>query len=219
MQAELSGVSTLKLGFGNSSCRWGTHIAGLYEFESERDRIVTGFMRKGLEEGDFLLYCPAEQGEAQFRKTMEEACPEYRDYLDDPDRIRITTPREVYYPDGHFSPWDMDRSLIGLYEEQQIQGPRNIRAAAEMTWALEKIPGSEHLMAYEARLNFMIPSINWVSICMYNINKFTKDAVVKVLRTHPYIINRGVLAKNPYFEPPVQWLQDNAPQYLGAAGA
>ncbi len=48
----------------------------------------------------------------------------------------------------------MDADLEAFYTRSQERGPRDIRATAEMVWALEAIPGVEHLMAYESRLNY-----------------------------------------------------------------
>jgi len=40
----------------------------------------------------------------------------------------------------------MDEGLNAFFVESQQPGPRNIRATAEMVWALEAVPGVEHLM-------------------------------------------------------------------------
>jgi hypothetical protein len=83
-----------------------------------------------------------------------------------------------------------------------------------MVWALEAIPGVEHLMAYESRLNYFIPGKPWISICMYNLTKFSGSTIMGVLRTHPYAINGGVITENPYYQNPDEWLARNAPQFL-----
>jgi hypothetical protein len=83
-----------------------------------------------------------------------------------------------------------------------------------MVWALEAIPGVEHLMAYESRLNYFIPGKPWISICLYNLNKFSGSTIMGVLRTHPYSISGGVITENPFYQDPDEWLATNAPQFL-----
>ena len=83
-----------------------------------------------------------------------------------------------------------------------------------MSWVLQTIPGVEYLMAYEARLNYFIPGKPWISVCMYNITKFSGAMIMNVLRTHPFTISGGIIAQNPYFIHPDEWLADNAPKYL-----
>ena len=120
----------------------------------------------------------------------------------------------MYYPDGIFSPIAMDKGLNAFYETSQKNGKQNIRATAEMVWALEAVPGVEHLMAYESRLNYFIPGKPWISICLYNVTKFSAPVIMNVLRTHPYTISSGILLQNPYFVDTDKWLAENAPQFL-----
>jgi hypothetical protein len=107
----------------------------------------------------------------------------------------------------------MDKGLNDYFIESQKNGKRNIRATAEMVWALEAIPGVEHLLAYEARLNYFIPGKPWISICLYNVTKFSGKIIMNVLKTHPYTIISGMINQNPYFEDPAEWLKKNDPKF------
>jgi hypothetical protein len=214
MHIKTSNQEKLELGIGSYSCNWGVHICGLYENEKERDEIIFGFLGQGLKAGDLQLYCPVERSAEEFLHDFGESCPTCRHKMHDMDHMVISSAKALYYPDGVFDPWHMDKALDSFYLESQKKGKRNIRATAEMIWALEAIPGVEHLMAYEARLNYFIPGKPWISICMYNINKFDGATIMNVLRTHPYSISGGVIAQNPYFIHPDKWLAENAPQYL-----
>ena len=214
MHVKTSEQEKLELGFGNYSCNWGIHIAGLYETAEERDAIINGFIARGIKDEDLQLCCLTEQTEEEFRTNFETTCPECSHMLDNESYFIFNSAKELYYPEGRFSPVAMDRGLNEFYRVSQKNGRRNIRATAEMVWALGAIPGTEHLMAYEARLNYFIPEKPWVSICMYNTSKFNGSVIINVLKTHPYILNGGVLMQNPYFEDPGKWLSENAPQFL-----
>lgn len=214
MYIKTSDQEKLNLGIGNYTCNWGMHIAGLYENEKERDEIIFGFLKQGYLEGDFQLYCPVERTEQNFRQEFTAQCPGCDNSLKQNKDFSILSAKDLYYPDGTFSPRAMDKGLNKFFVLSQQNGKRNIRATAEMVWALEAIPGTEYLMAYEARLNFFIPGKPWISICMYNINKFSGSVIMEVLKTHPYTLNGGILTQNPYFVEPAQWLRDNAPEYL-----
>lgn len=214
MYFRTSEQEKLKLGVGNYSCNWGVHIAGLYETENERDAIINGFLAQGAKTGDMQLYCPTEQIGEEFCQKFEEYCPECAEKLKNTDYFSISSAKDLYYPNGTFSPKAMDIGLNQFYVESQNKGKRNIRATAEMVWALGAIPGIEHLMAYEARLNYFIPGKSWISICLYNTTKFSGQIILNVLKTHPFILNGGVFMQNPYFEDPTEWLSKNAPQFL-----
>lgn len=214
MHIQTSDQDALDLGFGGYTCNWGVHIAGLYETEAERDEILLGYLHTGDEAGDLQLYCPVERTPEQFVVDYDQACPCCAGHTGDSNRFIISSAKALYYPDGTFSPWAMDKGLDTFYSRSQAQGKRNIRATAEMVWALEAIPGIEHLMAYESRLNYFIPGKPWISICLYNVTKFSGSTIMDVLRTHPYTISGGVITENPFFQDPDTWLANNAPQFL-----
>jgi MEDS: MEthanogen/methylotroph, DcmR Sensory domain len=214
MHIHTSEQDRLELGFGNYSCNWGLHICGLYETEKERDEIIFGFLRQGDIAGDLQMYAPAERTIEDFIRHYATLCDNCEQHTHDENCFQLFQVKDLYYPDGVFSPISMDKGLDDFFEESQKSGPRNIRATAEMVWALEAVPGVEHLMAYESRLNYFIENKPWISICLYNLTKFDGATIMQVLRTHPYTINKGVITENPFYQSPDIWLKENAPQFL-----
>ncbi len=214
MQIQTSDQAKLRLGIGNFTCNWGVHMCGLYETPQERDEIILGFLHEGDEAGDLQLYCPVERTQVDFRQAYGAKFPCCADHTMDPDCFQFVSVKDLYYPDGVFSPCAVDRNLNALHETSQSNGRRHIRAAAEMLWAKEAIPGIEDLMAYESRLNYFISDKPWFAICMYNVTVFTGQEIMSVLRTHPYIINGGVITENPYFIDPEEFLSEYAPSFL-----
>ena len=214
MHIHTSNQEQLNLGFNNYTCNWGLHICGLYETEAERDEIILGFLYTGDIEGDLQLYCPVERTKENFIDEYNKHYPSCCGHVDDVTKFNILGAKELYYPDGTFSPLAMDTGLSSFYTESQKKGKRNIRATAEMIWALQAIPGVEDLMIYESRLNYFIPGKPWISICMYNTTKFRGSTIMKVLQTHPYTILKQTITQNPFNKDPDIWLKENAPSYL-----
>ena len=215
MHFTTSQQEAMNLGFGNHTCNWGTHICGLYETERERDEIILGFLHQGDLENDLQLYCPVERTPEDFMAAYQGKYPDCAGHVHDPGIFSLFSAKDLYYPDGRFSPQSMDQGLNEFYNTSQQQGNRNIRATAEMIWALEAIPGIEHLMVYESRLNYFIPGKPWISICLYNLTRFSGAMIMKVLQTHPFTISGGVITKNPYYQDPDEWLKANAPEFQG----
>lgn len=214
MHIHTSDQEVLQLGVGGYSCNWGTHICGLYETPEERDEIIFGFLGEGLVAGDREYYVPNERTAEDFLEKFTAKRPECACQMRDVESLTIVSAKDLYYPDGSFSPQAMERGLSAVYDSSQSKGKRFVRSMAEMTWALQAIPGVENLMAYEARLNYMLPGKFWVTICLYNIAKFPGSTIMNVLRTHPFTITGGVVTKNPYFIHPDKWLAEHAPQFL-----
>jgi len=218
MHIKSSDQEVLKLGIGNYSCNWGTHICGLYEKEKERDEIIFGYLNQGIVDRDLQLYIHSEQSEEDFRENFVHHCPECNESINDSEILDIKKAKDLYYPAGIFDPWYMDTAINGYYAYTQRNGQRNLRAIAEMAWALETIPGVEHLFAYESRLNYFVQNKTVISICLYNITKLTGEMIMNVLRTHPFSIIGGVITQNPYYIHPDIWLAKNAPQFLNSSG-
>lgn len=214
MHIKTSNQEVFKIGFKDYSCNWGLHICGLYETEEERDSIIFGLLRQGFVDGDMGLYVPVERSADDFYEKFSGFCPECSHNIYNKEFISLMSAKDLYYPKGYFDPLDMDIGLNDFFVESQKNGRRNIRATAEMAWALEAIKGVENLMAYESRLNYFIPGKPWVSICLYNLNKFSGSAIMNVLRTHPFSISKGIITQNPYYIDPDKWLMENAPQFL-----
>lgn len=214
MHIRTSDQSELRLGYGEYTCNWGVHFCGLYETEQERDDILLGYLHQGDMAGDLQMYCPAERSREDFMACYAALCPDCGDHLGDPNRFQLYSTRELYYPDGVFSPFKMDEGLNDFFGESQKNVRRHVRATAEMVWALEAIPGVEHLMAYESRLNYFVAGKPWISVCLYNVAKFDGATIMNVLRTHPYTISKGVVTENPFYQDPDIWLRENAPQFL-----
>lgn len=214
MHIQTSQQEQLNLGFNNYTCNWGVHICGLYETEQERDDIVLGFLHAGDLAGDLQLYCPVERTKENFIEKYEKLHPSCCGHIADENTFSVLNAKELYYPDGIFSPHAMDAGLDAFYIASQKEGKRNIRATAEMVWALQAIPGIEDLMVYESRLNYFIPEKPWISICLYNTTKFSGSTIMKVLQTHPYIISKQVITQNPFYQDPDIWLAENAPSFL-----
>jgi hypothetical protein len=214
MHIQTSNQEKLNLGFNSYTCNWGLHICGLYETAEERDEIILGFLNIGDIEGDLQLYCPVERTKENFIEEYHKHYPSCCGHVDDEDRFNIFSAKDLYYPDGTFSPRAMDVGLNSFFTESQKKGKRNIRATAEMIWALQAIPGVEDLMVYESRLNYFIPGKPWISICMYNTTKFPGSTIMKVLQTHPYTIIKQTITQNPFYKDPDIWLKENAPSYI-----
>jgi hypothetical protein len=214
MHLRTSDLSVMGLGFGGYTCNWGTHICGLYESEAERDAIMFGFLAQGLREQELLVCCPDEQHYDDALDKVCALCPDVG--RPDPDSFRLLHSRDLYHPQGFFSPHDMLKAHHDIWGENLRAGQRNVRGTAEMGWALDKIQGVEHLMAYESMLNTFIWDKAWISICLYDVNRFPGATIMKALQTHPFVITGGSIFENPYFVHPEKWLSKHAPEFLKA---
>lgn len=214
MHIQTAGGERLELGIGNYTCNWGTHLCGLYASPEERDAIIFGYLHCGGVASDRQIFIHSEQSRAEFQQTLDAHCPSCKALQGSGRAIDVKEARELYFPEGTFDPWYMDKAVNGYYAFSQQEGPANLRAIAEMAWALDVIPGVEHVFAYESRLNYFVKDRRVVSLCLYNIGKISGRMLMNVLETHPFTITGNTISQNPYFVHPDRWLAEHAPQFL-----
>jgi hypothetical protein len=115
---------------------------------------------------------------------------------------------EVYLRDGRFDQDAMLTLLEDVFSTAKQQGFGLTRLWANMGWALEDFPGVHDIVEYESRLNHILPKYDQVTVCTYDVTKFSAAVMMDILRTHPQVIIGGTLRENPYYMPPDEFLSE-----------
>ena len=89
----------------------------------------------------------------------------------------------------------------------EIEGYSFCRLVGEMTWALRDAPGVEHLVGYESELNRVTSSYPVIVLCLYDLDLFSGEVVVNIVKTHPQVLVQGILVENPYYVGPDEFLR------------
>lgn len=183
--------------------RPGDHVCTFYRGSSQRDQILLPFLRDGLQAGDKCIWLTDSGAEtllSALSGDLDLSGFLARGQLD----VRRST--ETYLDGGGFSKVGMmdfwDSTMSGAISG----GFSFIRAAGEMTWALRKMPGVEELVSYESQLNRFLPRYPQVILCQYDLDQFSAEILVDVLKTHPMVLVGGMILDNPYYLEPDEFL-------------
>ena len=76
------------------------------------------------------------------------------------------------------------------------------RIVCRMDWVPDGQSHIDDLIEFEARVNDVWCRHDDAVICTYRLSKFSGDAVIDIMRTHPLVIVGGILQHNPFFVPP-----------------
>jgi hypothetical protein len=166
-------------------------------------------LHEGDLEGSLDVVSHAPPSPERFLSSYGQRFPLEREHPRDPARFTVWEADRFYCPDGRFELATMAerwRSLIARAAQEQ----RTVRLVAEMDWALRDFPGSDLLIPYEALLDDVLVGKPFLTVCAYDLRRFSGATVMGVLRTHRFTISRGMVVENPYFDPK-GWLAQNAP--------
>jgi hypothetical protein len=125
-----------------------------------------------------------------------------------PGQVEVRAWEESTLQGGHFDQEAMLALLPEVLSGGKPDGFGLTRFWSNMEWALEDCPGVHDLVEFEARVNHILPKIDNLVVCAYDLTKFGGSVVIDVLRTHPLVIIGGFLHENPFFVPPDEFLRE-----------
>jgi hypothetical protein len=188
----------ISLGFTPHRCPEGAHICHLYNDDKDRRRVVSPFVHSGMEERDAVEYWADVNAADQLPEILDalgiaEAAKAKR------EQLKFATAMEKHCPDGRFVPDTVLAQLGAEYARAIADKYAGVRVAAEMSWALRGIPGSERLIEYENGVNALLSTHPLTMVCQYDVNRFDGATVFDILIVHPLMVFRGEVMANPFF--------------------
>ena len=182
----------------------GSHVCAFYRGDSDRDQLLTAYLGAGLTAGDKCI-CVVDS--AYTAKRLESLTRAAGKPGPGDGQLDIHLPETTYLAGGEFTPSDMLTFWTNGMTSAALEGYSFYRLVGEMTWALRDAPGVEHLVGYESELNRVTSSYPVVVLCLYDLDRFSGEVVVNIVKTHPQVLVRGILVENPYYVGPDEFLR------------
>jgi hypothetical protein len=184
------------------------HVCAFFNSKDEEYRVLLPFTREGVERGDrcFHVIDPARR-DAHRARLGEAGIPV--DEAEGKGTLEVRPWQDAYLLEGRF---DLERMIDlchGVFKDSRDRGYGVTRLWANMEWGLEDAPGVHDIVAYECRLNEVLPSFEGVvGVCTYDLSKFSAAMMMDILRTHPMVIIGGILQENPFNMPPEEFMRE-----------
>jgi hypothetical protein len=193
--------------FTRSSFGPTRHICAFFNSVDEQHRVLRPFVKDGFADGDKAFhYVDPEQREEHLR-WLSEAGIDVAQAMST-GQLEVRPWQDSTLRGGRF---DVE-TWLSTFEEVLRSGPAagygQTRFFGHMEWALTGLPGTEDLMEYETRVNYVIPKYDDTVVCAYDLTKFGASAAMDALRTHPVVIIGGLLQENPFYVSPDQLLSE-----------
>jgi hypothetical protein len=191
--------------FAGSQLDESRHVCAFFNTEEEEYRVLLPFIHDGFECGEKAVHVVNPHQRQDHLQRLAGIGIETTT-VQQSGQLEVRTSGEVYLQDGHF---DQDRMLEAF--EQIASGnaksgfPRS-RIVCRMDWVVEGQSYIDDVVEFESRVNDVWCRHDDAVICTYHLPKFSGDAVVDILRTHPMVIIGGILHRNPFFVSPEEFL-------------
>jgi hypothetical protein len=193
--------------FAGSQLGEARHVCAFFNTDDEEYRVLLPFIKDGFECGDKAIHVLSPN---QHRNHLQRLAGIGIDStaVQRSGQFELRSSTETYLQDGRF---DKDRMLQSF--EQMASGNAEgafplSRIVCRMDWVPDGQSHIDDLIEFEAKVNDVWRRHDDAVICAYHLSKFSGDAVIDIMRTHPLVIVGGILQHNPFFVPPVEFLYE-----------
>lgn len=182
------------------------HICAFFDSRSEEYEILVPYFAEGIALDEEVINIVDARRHPDHCRRLEEKGVDVEAEMR-AGRLQVLTAEETYMKGGRFGAQRMYELLHGALAEAHRRG-RRVRTSGVMDWALHGAAGTEELMDYESRVNFLVPTYECTLLCVYDINEINGRMMMDILSTHPYIVHGKRVRENPYYVTPLERLRE-----------
>jgi hypothetical protein len=182
------------------------HICAFFDSRKEEYEVLVPYFKEGIALDEEVINIVDANRHADHCRRLEAHGVDVKAAMDE-GKLQVLTAEDTYIKGGRFGAERMYELLHGALAEAQRNG-RRVRTSGVMDWALHGYAGTEELMEYEARVNFLVPTYECTLLCVYDINEISGRMMMEILATHPYIVHGRRIRENPYYVAPIERLRE-----------
>lgn len=195
------------ISFAGAELNQARHICAFFNSEEEEYRVLLPFIKDGFACGHRAVHVVGCDRHNRHIRQLAAAGIDVS-AAQRTGQLELRDSAEAYLRDGRFDQGRMLETFERL-ASGTVDGPYPLsRIVCQMDWASRNPSCIDELIEFEARINDVWARHDDAVICVYDLAKFSGDAVMDVMRTHPMIIVGGILQQNPFFVPPQEFLQE-----------
>lgn len=172
----------------------GAHTCLVYRNQEKKNRIILQFVADGLQRGEKVV-CVTDS-------LTKEAILDWlkKERLQLPggfeDKLVVEATKNIYYPNGYFSPEEVIEKCRRLAKESP---PEGFRVTGELTWLASGLPGTERFMEYEFMANEFFSKRSATAVCQFDANSLHGTTLAEIISIHPMLIVHGQIMHNPLY--------------------
>ena len=168
------------------------HVCGFFDGPIEAQRALVPFVVDGLERGERAVHIVDPARRATHAEWLASAGIDVHRALET-GQLEIASWQDVYLNGGRFDRASVREFVLKSLAAGRAGGFPLTRFIGYMEWALQKAPGVQDLVDYEAEIDAALRGAADPVICVYDLERHPAGAMVKVLAAHPLSIVDGEL--------------------------
>jgi hypothetical protein len=177
----------------------GDHVCAMYSKPAELADVVARFLTDGLGHHEQCWYVASGDETDEVRAALEGLNVDVNAETAR-KALRLISARGAYIVHGEFEPEATMRIFNDAIEQAYADGFTGFRAAAEMSWALDREDGAHQLIVYEALLRSLFANCRAIGLCLYNRERMPLAVINGALSTHPVAGTHGTYRANPFYD-------------------
>ena len=178
----------------------GRHVCGLFHTREEEYRTLIPFIREGFERGEKAIHMVDPALRADHLARISAAGIDVR-AAEARRQLEVVPWTETHLLGGSFDGRATSVRVRELQVRARAEGFPGARLIGHGDWALDRPPGHDTLVEYEARMSDQLPGFDDPVVCVYDRSRFVGSTVVDLVRAHPVSVVDGALFENPFFGP------------------
>lgn len=181
----------------------GDHGCVIYSADSELIGIVAAYIHEGLRAGERCWYAASSMSElAHVRAALQATYGDVTE-AEVQGSLRLITADEMYLAGGVFEPERLLRDFSHAIPAAVHDGFPALRIAGEMSWILQRKPGTDRVMEYEGCVEMMLRASAALALCFYNRRLIPAELLDDALAKHPLAGVDGEPRPNAFYRPKV----------------
>lgn len=173
----------------------GDHVAFFYRTKAEQLKTAIPFIAIGLERNEKCLYIAEDHTPAQISQQLQDFGVDVRK-AKETGALSIVTKHETYLKHGAFQPHKMIVDLCDAVQAALDEGFAGLRAAGELSWALDLPSALIQMVNYEEELEDHFHS-KFAALCQYDESRFPVNLIARIKDVHPITLSGGEMLRKP----------------------
>jgi len=182
------------------------HCCLIFQSREEQFAAVIPFLRLGVARGEKCIWLVNERARLAVTEAVGQEGTDLAAALGS-GGLEVLSPEAARLrpPGGRPSP--ILAPLEAALKAALAAGFSGLRTTVEVADLCPKKVGAEWLSPHESRLGAFLKRNPCLTMCQYHRRHFPAEVLLRVIRTHPFVIHRGMLWQNFYYVPPGEFLR------------